>query len=51
MLKNAQINANCIVGANSLVTKKFSEQYVVIAGNPAKIIKDDIEWDRRTVFD
>ncbi len=51
VLKNAQINANCIVGANSLVTKKFSEQYVVIAGNPAKIIKDDIEWDRRTVFD
>jgi serine acetyltransferase len=28
-----------IVGANSVVTKSFSEGYCVIAGNPAKVIK------------
>lgn len=30
---------NIIVGANSVVTKSFDEENVVIAGNPAKIIK------------
>ncbi len=33
---------NCIVGAGSLVTKKFEEPNVVIAGHPAKVIKTGI---------
>lgn len=44
LLKNACIPNNCIVGMNSIVTKSFNEENCVIAGNPAKIVKRNIEW-------
>lgn len=44
ILKNAQIPTNTIVGGGSVVTKKFDEEYTVIAGNPAKVIKHDVTW-------
>lgn len=50
LLKNTSIEDGCIVGLNSVVTKKFQEQNAVIAGNPAKICKKDIYWER-TAFD
>ena len=45
--KNAYIPDNCIVGARSVVTKKFIEQHTIIAGNPAKVIKNNVIWDKR----
>jgi len=45
-LKGVSIEDNSIVGAGALVTKKFDEQGVIIAGNPAKIIKRSINWSR-----
>lgn len=47
ILKNTSIASNCVVGAKSLITKNFTEENVVIAGNPAKIVKTGITWDRR----
>lgn len=44
--KNCSIPDGCIVGANSVVTKSFTEENCVIAGNPAKIVKHNIEWLR-----
>lgn len=38
ILPNVTIGDNCIVGANAVVTKSFSEN-CIIGGNPAKIIK------------
>lgn len=38
ILKGTELGSNCIVGAGSVVHGKFSDG-VVIAGNPAKIIK------------
>ena len=38
VLKNSVIGDGCVVGAKSLINKKFEDE-VVIAGNPAKIIK------------
>jgi acetyltransferase-like isoleucine patch superfamily enzyme len=46
LLKGSGIPNGCIVGANSLVTKKFSIEKAIIAGNPAKIIKHDVTWQR-----
>ena len=51
ILKRSTIPSNCVIGACSLVNKKFTEEYCVIAGNPAKIVKHNINWDRRGPFD
>lgn len=48
LLKNAKIPNNTIVGAETVVTKKFTETYTVIGGNPAKIVKKNICWDRKS---
>ena len=45
-LKGAQIPNDCIVGFKSLVTKPFTTEHCVIAGNPAKIVKEGISWDK-----
>jgi acetyltransferase-like isoleucine patch superfamily enzyme len=42
--KAVTIPRECIVGARSVVTKRFSEENVVIAGNPARIVKRGVQW-------
>ena len=44
ILSGTDIGNASIVGANSLVNKKFSNN-CIIAGNPAKMIRKDIAWD------
>lgn len=39
ILPSVEIGNNCIIGAGSVVTKSFKEDNLIIAGNPAKIIK------------
>lgn len=39
ILKGTHIPNGCIIGARSVVTKKYIQENAVIAGNPAKIIK------------
>ena len=39
ILPNVKIGNNCIVGAGSVVTKSFMEDNLIIAGNPAKMIR------------
>lgn len=48
VLKGASIAEGCVVGAGSIVNKKFAERNCVIAGAPAIIRKRDISWDRRS---
>ncbi len=45
LLKGAEIGAHSIVGAMSLVNKKFDEKNVIIAGVPARVIRRDVDWD------
>lgn len=45
--KNARIAHDCVVGASSVVCKKYDEPYCAIAGNPAKVIRRNIEWEAR----
>lgn len=40
VLPGVHLGPRTIVGAGSVVTKSFSDGYCVIAGNPAKKIKD-----------
>ncbi len=47
--KNTKISKDSIVGWNSVVTKEFDETNVVIAGNPAKIVKTGVNWDVRDI--
>lgn len=44
--KNTTIADGCVVGMGSVVTGTFSEENCVIVGNPAKIVKRNIAWNR-----
>jgi len=46
ILKGSKIGNNCIVGAHSVVSKKTIPDDTFVAGNPCKIIADNIRWDR-----
>ncbi len=46
IMKRVKISDNSIVGSASVVTKKFNEENVVIAGNPAKICRRNIMWEK-----
>ncbi len=45
-MKKVRIADNSVVGSASVVTKKFDEENVVIAGNPAKICRRNIMWEK-----
>jgi acetyltransferase-like isoleucine patch superfamily enzyme len=49
--KNSVIPNNCVVGAYSVVTKAFEKENSIIAGNPAKVVKENIKWDIRTPYE
>ncbi len=45
ILKNSTIEDGCIIGANTTLTKSFKSKNSIIAGNPSKIIKENINWN------
>ena len=47
--KNVRICDHSIVGWGSIVTKRFDEPNVIIAGTPAKIVKRGVNWDRKSI--
>ena len=50
ILKESKISDNSILGAKSVLAKKINEENVVIAGNPAKIIRRNINWSHESLF-
>ncbi len=46
ILKGSKISDGSVVGAMSLVNKKFDESNILIAGVPAKKIRENIDWER-----
>lgn len=45
ILKGSVISDNNIIGANSLVSSKLLQSNSVYAGNPVRIVKQDISWE------
>lgn len=43
-LKGAQIAPHCVVGAGTLVTGAFQQPHCSLAGVPAKVVKQGIDW-------
>lgn len=48
ILKGAKIGGNSVIAANSLVIKGDYPENLLIAGNPAKVIKQEISWRNLT---
>ena len=43
-LKGANIPDHCIIGACALVTGKFEKPNCILAGVPAKVVKENVDW-------
>ncbi|GAA5197293.1 hypothetical protein [Microbacterium jejuense] len=50
-VKGSRVAGNNVVGTQSLVSRRFDEQFTAIAGNPARVVKTSIGWDRAHVED
>lgn len=46
ILKGTKIGKGCIVAANSLVSKNFNDENVLIAGNPGIVKRKNLTWNR-----
>lgn len=44
LLKGAAIADGSVVGFRAMVTKRFEQPNVIVAGSPAKIVKENIKW-------
>lgn len=49
ILKNVSIPDDCIIGIGSIVSSKVFLKNSIIAGIPAKIIKTNVSWDRKSI--
>lgn len=46
ILKGARIGKNSIIGTRSVVSGNFQQGNEAIAGNPARIVRSGVTWDR-----
>jgi acetyltransferase-like isoleucine patch superfamily enzyme len=44
ILKGVHVGDNSVIASSAVVTRSFTEKNVLIAGNPAEIIKSAVEW-------
>lgn len=44
--KSVSIGDESIVGARSVVTRRHAETHVAIAGNPARVVREHVQWIR-----
>lgn len=50
ILKGVSISDDSVIATGSVVVKGFKDKGVVIAGNPAKIVKNNITWTRKRIY-
>ena len=46
LLKGARVPDGCVVGWGSIVTLPFDEPDCIIAGSPARVVRQGISWSR-----
>lgn len=46
IMKGSEIPDNSIIGNSSLVTHKFKKRNAIYAGNPAQLVKENVNWDK-----
>lgn len=46
VLKNSEIPNGSVIGAGSLVCKKLGNKNSIYGGNPAKLLKENIRWEK-----
>lgn len=49
LLKETHIDDNCIIATGSIVCGITTKRGEIVGGNPAKVIKTNINWDRRRI--
>lgn len=49
ILKGGDVADHSVVGAGALVTQSFGEPHVILAGNPARVIRSGIDWSRERI--
>ena len=45
ILKGTELADNSVLGGNSLINKSFKQKNVLLAGQPARILKTDLTWE------
>lgn len=45
VLKGSEIPCGSVVGAGSLVCKKFDKENAMYGGNPARLLKENVRWE------
>lgn len=49
ILKGTVIQSNTIVGAGSICNSQYNDSFCIVAGNPGKIVKRNVDWDRKFI--
>jgi acetyltransferase-like isoleucine patch superfamily enzyme len=47
--KGVSIEDNCVIGTGTVLTKSVCEKGVIVAGNPGRIVKKEINWDKKRI--
>lgn len=51
ILKNSVIKSNCVVGTRAVIAGKFDREYCAIAGIPARVVKENVNWSWNNTYD
>lgn len=49
ILKGVTLMKNSVIATRSVVTKPFIQEGIILGGSPAKILKENILWDRKRI--
>ena len=51
ILKGVRIGKNSIVATRSVVTRPFEQEGAIVGGNPARVLKEGINWVYKRIYD